>query len=239
MQNNEILNMIKNETEIKAIKKAAQIVDEVYDWLLENIKESQTELEVSKTIYNQMIERGAEGTSFDTIVAFGKNGAEPHHEPDVTKLQKGDFVTVDMGCIVDGYCSDFTRTFAYGNPNEKQIEIYNAVKLSQELGLEATVVGANCFDVDKVCRDSLTKSGFGEYFIHGTGHGVGKEIHEVPYLNKKGTVDLQKNMVVTVEPGVYIENFGGVRIEDMVVVGENKRVSKHGTDLIVINAEKQ
>ncbi len=232
MQNNDF--MLKKDFEIEKIKIGAKIVDETYEMLLNHVKGGQTEIEVSDFIFKVFKEKGADDVSFPTIVAFGENGAEPHHVPGERKLQKGDMVTVDMGVIVDGYCSDFTRTFAYGQPNQKMIEIYEAVKISQQLGLMSAKDGVECVEVDRICRNSIEKAGYGLNFVHGTGHGVGKEIHEDPFLNRSTDQILAKSMVVTIEPGIYVEGLGGVRIEDMIVIGEDKPVSNQTRDLIIV-----
>ncbi len=179
--------------------------------------------------------QGASGLSFETIVAFGKGGAEPHHVPTDCKLEKGMLVTIDMGAVYNGYCSDFTRTFAFGEISEKQRSIYEIVRQSQKFGVKAVKAGMDCAELDKVCRDYIEGNGYGEYFIHTTGHGVGKLVHESPRVGKNSTDVLENNMVITIEPGIYLPDEMGVRIEDMVIVGVEGPVSRHSTELIVIN----
>ena len=227
--------IIKKDFELRAMVRAAQIIDDTYDAVLATIKEGDSEIEIANFIEEFVLMQGASGLSFDTIVAFGKGGAEPHHVPTDCKLEKGMLVTIDMGAVYEGYCSDFTRTFAFGDISDKQREIYDVVYKSQKLGVEATKVGAGCHDVDKVCRDYISEHGYGEYFIHTTGHGVGKVVHEQPRLGKGSEQVLEKNMVVTIEPGIYLPNEMGVRIEDMIIVGGESVVSRHPTELIVIN----
>lgn len=227
--------IVKEESEIRAIVRAAQIIDDTYEAVLASIKEGDSEKDVANFIKEFVLLQGASDVSFDTIVAFGKGGAEPHHVPTDCKLEKGMLVTIDMGCVFDGYCSDFTRTFAFGEPNAKQREIYDIVYRSQLAGVEATEAGVVCEDLDKVCRDIIDEAGYGEYFIHTTGHGVGTLIHEAPRVGKGGTEKLADNMVITVEPGIYLPDEMGVRIEDMVIVGKKGRVSRIPTELIVLN----
>lgn len=227
--------IIKTQDELDAMIRAAQIIDDTYDAVLDTIKEGDTEKEVAKFIEEFVLMQGASGLSFETIVAYGKGGAEPHHVPTDTKLEKGMLVTIDMGAVYNGYCSDFTRTFAFGEINEKQRRIYDVVYRSQKLGVQAVGAGMRCEALDKVCRDCIDENGFGEYFIHTTGHGVGKVVHESPRVGRNSTDVLENNMVITVEPGIYLMGEMGVRIEDMVIVGREGALSRHATELIVIN----
>ncbi len=226
--------IIKTEDELSDIIKSAFITDEVFDLVLDYIEIGMTEKEVAKFIEQSFIKLGGERLSFDTIVAFGENGAEPHHVPCDRKLSGAEFVTVDMGTVVGGYCSDFTRTFAVGGATKEMIDVYEAVREAEKIGAGALKDGVKCFDVDKAVRDYLTEKGYGEKFIHGTGHGVGLEIHEAPTLNTKSDEVLKDNMVVTVEPGVYIEGSLGVRIENLYIVGRAEPLSRHDTKLIII-----
>ncbi len=227
-------NLVKSYKEIKNIKKASDIIDDIYDLILQTIKAGVSEIQVADFIRNCVKEKGGEDVSFDTIVAFGESGAEPHHVPTEKLLEKGMLVTIDMGAIVNGYCSDFTRTFAFGEINDEQKAIYETVYQAQKLALDAVVDDVDCLYVDKIARSYISEKGYGEFYVHGTGHGVGKEIHENPYLNARTTEILKNNMVVTIEPGIYIPKKMGVRIEDMIVVGEKNAVSRHGTELLVI-----
>ena len=227
--------VIKSKEEQSLMVRAAQIIDDTYDAVLDTIKEGDTEKDVAKFIEEFVLMQGASGLSFDTIVAFGKGGAEPHHVPTDCKLEKGMLVTIDMGAVYQGYCSDFTRTFAFGEISDKQREIYDIVYHSQKLGVEATKAYMDCEELDKVCRDYIEKHGYGEYFIHTTGHGVGKVVHEAPRVGKNSLDVLADDMVITIEPGIYLPDEMGVRIEDMVIVGHEGPVSRHSTELIVIN----
>lgn len=227
--------IIKTKDEINDMKRAAQIIDDTYTAVLDIIKEGDTEKQIADFIEEFVLLQGASGVSFETIVAFGEGAADIHHVPTDRKLEKGMLVMIDMGAVYHGYCSDFTRTFAFGEPSEKQREIYDIVYQAQKKGIKAVKAGVACADVDKVCRDYIDGKGYGDKFMHTTGHGVGKEIHEAPRVAKNSEDTLENNMVITVEPGVYLEGEFGVRIEDMVIVGENVPVSRHATELIVIN----
>ncbi|MCQ2602975.1 MAG: aminopeptidase P family protein [Clostridia bacterium] len=227
-------NTVKNDTEIANIKKAAEIIDDVFDDFLNWLSVGVTELELADKIEKKVLALGGSGLSFDTIVAFGENGCEPHHVPTDKRLEKGMFVTVDMGAVCNGYCSDFTRTVAFGDMTEKQIEIYNIVLKAYELAFDKVAAGVACKAVDSAARDYITACGYGDKYIHGTGHGVGKLIHEAPTLNTKSEEILKSGEVVTVEPGIYLPNDLGVRIENMVIVGNNKPFSRHTTQLITI-----
>lgn len=227
--------IIKNSDQLSLMRRAAQIIDDTYDAVLDAIKEGDTEKDVASFIEEFVLMQGASGLSFDTIVAFGKGGAEPHHVPTDCKLEKGMLVTIDMGVVYHGYCSDFTRTFAFGEISDKQREIYDVVYKSQKLGVKAAASGVRCEDLDKVCREYIEQRGYGEYFIHTTGHGVGTQVHEAPRVGKNSTEVLEDNMVITVEPGVYLKDEMGVRIEDMVIIGQDGPLSRHATELIVID----
>jgi Xaa-Pro aminopeptidase len=178
---------------------------------------------------------GAEGVAFDTIVAFGENAAEPHHRPTERPLAKGDLVKMDFGCVVSGYRSDMTRTVAFGRPDAKLEEVYELVRRAQRAGLEAVRAGAACQDVDRATRAPIEEAGYGENYGHGAGHGVGLEIHEAPWLLPRTEESLPEGAVVTVEPGVYLEEVGGVRIEDMVeVTADGGRVLARTTKELMV-----
>ena len=163
---------------------------------------------------------GVSGLAFPPIVASGPNGAAPHAELTDRILKKGDMVTIDFGVLLDGFAGDMTRTFLLGAPTQKQRRIYESVRRSQAAGLAAAKAGITCAGLDAVCRSLIEDDGYGDYFIHTTGHGVGREVHEDPRLGRGSDDTLAAGMVVTIEPGIYIEGFGGVRIEDMVVITE-------------------
>ena len=168
-----------------------------------------------------MKEEGAEGFSFDTIAASGLNSAMPHAVPTDKKLEQGDFLTMDFGCLYHGYCSDMTRTVVIGKASEKQRKVYDTVLLAQKTAMDQMRPGMTGRQIDALARDVIREAGYGEYFGHSLGHSVGLEIHERPVFSKNEKTVIQPGMVITVEPGIYIENFGGVRIEDVVVITEN------------------
>lgn len=214
----EKIRMIKDEEELRCIQKAASIGDLAYEHILKFVKPGVTEKEVALEIETCMKKNGAENLSFDTIVASGLNSSKPHAEPSDKKIKEGDFVTLDFGCIYKGYCSDMTRTFVVGKASEKQKEIYNIVLEAQLKALEAVKAGCVGKDIDKIARDIITDKGYGDNFGHGLGHSVGLFIHEEPRFSYSDENVFTENMVVTVEPGIYVPGFGGVRIEDLVCV---------------------
>lgn len=214
------LRIIKDREEIDKIKKAASIADEGFNHILNFIKEGMTEKEIAIELEFFMRKRGAESLSFETIAASGYRSALPHGAASDKKIESGEFLTLDYGCIYEGYCSDMTRTIVIGEPTEKMILIYDIVLEAQNRALNAIKDGAICKDVDRVARDYIKKSGFGDYFGHGLGHGVGREIHEAPRVSKIGETVLKSGMVITDEPGIYLPNEFGVRIEDLVLVTE-------------------
>ncbi len=227
-------NLSKTEDELQKIRTAVKITDDVFDYILDELVEGVTEKEIAAKIYDKTVELGGSGVSFDTIVAFGENGCEPHHVPTARKLRRGDFVTVDMGTLYQGYCSDFTRTVAYKTVNDLQKNVYSIVLEAYSLALFLAKEGTKCNEVDGIAREYISLCGYGDNFIHGTGPGVGTLIHEPPTLNSKSTEILKKNEVVTIEPGIYLNGVLGVRIEDMTVVGEGKPLSRHGVQLKII-----
>ncbi len=211
---------IKSEQEIELLARAEAIGDAAFTEILKVLKPGMTELEAAAELEYQMRKAGAGGFSFDTIIASGKNSSMPHAVPSEKKLEEGDFVTMDFGCTYQGYCSDMTRTVVLGKASEKQREIYHVVLEAQEAALDVIRAGLTGVEVDKVARDIITKAGYGDCFGHGLGHSVGLYIHEEPRLSPAGLDVLQPGMLETVEPGIYVPGFGGVRIEDMVVVTE-------------------
>lgn len=233
----EALRRTKDASEIARIALAADIASQALldcAWLIERaLHEAVTERDVRDALETRMRELGADGPGYETIVATGRvNASLPHHRPDATRLQRGDTVIVDVGAAVDGYRSDMTRTFVVGEPSDHQLALHDLVRRSQEAGLAVVAPGVPCRDVDTACRDVLQAAGHGDDFRHGTGHGVGLVIHEDPYLNATSAATLQVGDVVTVEPGVYRDDLGGVRIEDLVVVtpGGCRNLTRHPKD---------
>lgn len=217
----ETLREIKCEEEIEIMRKAQNIADKGFEHILKFIKPGMTEREVGLELEFYMRKLGATGLSFPSIVASGVRSSLPHGMATEKVLENGDFLTLDFGVVYDGYCSDMTRTIVIGEPNEKMKEIYNVVLKAQEAALKAVKPGISCYDLDKIARDIITEAGYGEYFGHGLGHGVGRVVHELPMVNFRSKEVLKPGMVITDEPGIYIPNFGGVRIEDIILVTED------------------
>jgi len=224
---------IKTAEEIELLKRAAKAVEEVFARALPFIKPGITEKRLAEIMKEFAFEiPGVEDLAYETIVASGPNGAKPHAELTDREILTGDMVTIDFGVKFGGYSSDITRTFLPAEPTEKQKKIFDSVLRAQEAGLKAARAGLECAALDAVCRGLIEKDGFAEYFIHTTGHGVGTEVHEDPRISAKSDEVLQAGMVVTIEPGIYIEGFGGVRIEDMVLITET------GCEVITNGIEK-
>ena len=212
---------IKTPEEIELLRQAEHIGDLAFEDILGILKPGMTELEVAAELEYSMKKHGAEGFSFDTIAASGKNSSMPHAIPSEKKLENGDFLTMDFGCIYKGYCSDMTRTVCIGKASDEQKKIYNIVLSAQLAVLENLKPGMMCKDVDRIARDYITAQGYGEYFGHGLGHGVGLYIHESPAFNTRDTSIVKAGMIETDEPGIYLPNKFGVRIEDMILITED------------------
>jgi Xaa-Pro aminopeptidase len=217
----EDLRRVKDPGEVARIQAACAIADEALAVVASRLFDRPTEREVALGLELEMRDRGAAGTSFDPIVASGPNGAKPHARPSDRPVEAGEPVVIDFGCIVDGYCSDMTRTLSVGDPGSDARRVYEVVRDAQQTGRDAVSAGADCARVDKACRDVIEAAGWGDAFTHGTGHGVGLEIHEAPRVAATARDTLAAGYVVTVEPGVYLPGVGGVRIEDTVVVTED------------------
>jgi len=215
----EKLTMIKSEDEIMRMKRAADIGDQVYDKVIEIIKPGMTELEVAAQIAYQTRLLGGEREAFTIIVASGERSALPHGVATTKKIRKGELVTLDFGCVFEGWNSDMTRTVAMGKVSTELQKIYEIVKIAQQRGIDKLRAGMNARELDTITRDYITLHGYGSKFGHSTGHGIGIEVHELPSINQRGEkFKLEPNMVITIEPGIYLEGVGGVRIEDDVVV---------------------
>lgn len=210
------LREVKTERELALIQKAEAIGDQVFARILKDIRPGVTERQIAAKIDYYMKELGAEGNSFDTIVASGVHSAMPHAIPSDKPIEYGDFVTMDFGCVYEGYCSDMTRTVVVGTASARQKEIYNVVLQAQQTALREIRAGMTGCQADSAARRVIEEAGYGEYFGHGLGHSVGLFIHEEPRLSPKCHEILRENMVETVEPGIYLPGFGGVRIEDLV-----------------------
>ena len=220
----DVLRIQKTEYEIYNTQRACDITCEMMNWIQEQDLIGLTEIEVANMITTHMLKLGATKNSFDPIVASGKNGAYPHHRPSKKIIEDNEFITVDAGCIYNGYCSDVTRTFPIGIPNKELIEAYKAVYHSNSLGLQTAAYKMYGKDVDKLCRDVIKSYGYSEFFVHGTGHGVGINIHELPNVNASYEGKLENNSIVTIEPGIYIPGLGGIRIEDMVLIKKDSSI---------------
>ena len=215
----ESLRYVKDDEEIENIKKACKIADNSLEELVPYIKQGISERELCARLEFYMKMKGAEEIGFETILISGKKTSLPHGKPSDKLIENGDFVTIDFGAKYKGYISDITRTFIVGEANEVQLEIYNLVKEAQQVGLNHLKAGVYANEPDKAIRDIIKK--YQEFYYPGIGHGVGMDLHEQPFLGDYGTKLIEKNCVITMEPGLYIPKFGGVRIEDTVVVKDN------------------
>ena len=230
------LRAVKTEEEKSKIEKAQRIAEKAFDHILTFIKPGMTERDVSLELDFTMLKSGADALSFETIAVSGKNGSMPHGVPGNTIIQPGDFVTMDFGAVVDGYHSDMTRTVAVGHVSDEQKKVYDIVLSAQQAALAGVRSGETCRAVDLKARDIITESGYGDYFGHGTGHGVGIEIHEFPTVSYRSETVLESGNVITVEPGIYLPGRFGVRIEDMVYVTEDgcENFTKCEKELIIV-----
>ena len=232
--------IIKDEKEIKILKKGSKIIDELFDICSKKMKVGQKESELQTilmtyAIEQQMFDTGYKSTLNPLIIAGGPNGALPHAQVSQRKFRKGDLVVVDLTLRYKGYVSDSTRTFAIGKISQPTKEAYEIVKESQKLGLKAVKPNVNCKEVDFACRKYIEDKNYGKYFIHSTGHGIGLEVHEAPTVSLRSETLLEKNMTITVEPGIYIPNKFGIRIEDSLIVKQKPIVMhKFTKDLVTI-----
>ncbi|MDF2653581.1 MAG: Xaa-Pro aminopeptidase [Bacillota bacterium] len=236
MTDKQMSNVIKTAKEIETISRAAALGDRCFSHILGFIEPGMTEKQIAEEIERFLYEGGAEGLAFDTISVSGERSCLPHGEPTDKVIQKGEFLTLDFGAVIDGYCGDMTRTVAIGFVTDEMKRVYDTVLEAQLAAIDFIKAGVACFDADKVARDIIVNAGYGEYYPHGLGHGVGTLVHEAPTLNSKSSEILEKDMVITIEPGIYIPNKFGVRIEDLAIVTDfgiiNKVESKK--DLIIL-----
>lgn len=221
------LRMIKDDEEIANIKRACEITDECFNMLKKYIKPGLTEKQIAKKIKN-FYQENAEGESFETIVASGENSSKPHATPTAREIKAKDIITIDMGCKINGYCSDMTRTIFVGQPTEEQIKIYNLVLENQKKALNEIREGANIKAIVKGVEGEFNING--QSLIHSLGHGVGLEIHEEPSINMKNDNPLKENMIITDEPGIYIAGNFGIRIEDTILVTKKGAISLTESD---------
>lgn len=228
--------MVKDDVELTKLAKAEAIGDAAFSYILDRIKPGITEAEIALELEFFMKRQGASRLSFDTIVASGSNSSMPHAQVTDRRVEKGDFVTMDFGCVYQGYCSDMTRTVAVGAPTEEMKKVYQIVLDANLRALDSIREGIRCSEIDAVARDYIRACGYGAYFGHGLGHGVGLDIHEEPRFSPKCGVITKENMVITDEPGIYLPGRFGVRIEDLVVVKKEgyETLSRSDKKLIIL-----
>ena len=228
--------IVKDAAEIAELQKAQNVADAAFAEVLKHVKVGMTEIELRNEFDYLIRKYGGDDNSFDTIVGSGPNGALCHAYPGPRKIQNGDFVVMDFGARVNGYCSDMTRTFAVGKPCDELVKIYNIVLEAQLKCLEVLRPNMNAADLDKTARDIITAYGYGECFGHSLGHGFGLEIHESPYASPRSADILVPGSTITVEPGIYVEGLGGVRIEDCCVLTETGYINLCSTtkELIIL-----
>ncbi|HBQ21404.1 MAG: hypothetical protein A2Z91_04225 [Deltaproteobacteria bacterium GWA2_38_16] len=231
------IRMVKTKTEIQKIQKAIHVNKLAFEKIFPHIKPGLTEEEIAFMLERAIRESGGEKLSFDTIVASGKRGALPHGRASSKKIKKGELITIDFGTIVEGYCSDETCTIGLGKISSLQKKIYTIVKDAHDLATEKIYPGKKGKEIDKIARDYIEKKGYGKYFGHSLGHGIGLAVHERPMLSHVSEDILEENMVFSVEPGIYIPDWGGVRIEDLAVCTPHggKIISEVNKNLRVIN----
>jgi Xaa-Pro aminopeptidase len=232
----EVLRMLKSPAETATIKASVQLNSAALEQALRRFKGSMTEVDLAAEIEYCMRRLGADGTAFETIVASGARSALPHAHPTAFPIYRDQLLLVDMGAAVAGYASDMTRTYAVGKLDAKTRRMYRAVLESQLAAIDAIKPGISCAAVDRTARETLRRYGFDKLFIHSTGHGLGLEIHERPRVGRKEQTKLEAGMVITIEPGVYLEGLGGVRIEDTVAVtaGGSEILTPSGKELVVL-----
>ncbi len=226
----------KDEAELEAIAEAARLADQVYEWVFERGVVGRTEREIMLAAHERMRELGAEDPSFPAIVAAQENSSIPHHESSEREVARGELLLIDMGAMVDGYCSDCTRTVATGQLDDEAAEVYELVRTAQQAALAAIRAGVGAREADAAAREPIAAAGHGERFGHGLGHGVGLEVHEAPRVSQRSEQVLEAGDVVTVEPGVYLPGRFGVRIEDLVSVSDDgcRNLSGFTKDLLVV-----
>lgn len=231
------LRIVKDEAELALLARACEITGEAFAAVLDRLRPGVTERDFAVALERVMVDLGADGPAFASIVASGPNGAIPHHVPGPRSFERGDLVTIDCGAKFAGYHADMTRTVAIGEPAAWQRGIYDLVALAQEAGVAVATVGANVADVDAVARDLIEGAGYGGNFTHGLGHGVGLESQEAPWLGHDKTGTLTDRVPITIEPGIYLAGAGGVRIEDTLVVRAGTGAAGSAQSLTTITRE--
>ncbi|SFE30834.1 M24 family metallopeptidase [Alteribacillus iranensis] len=232
----ENIRLYKEANEIEVLKEAAQIADNAFEHIIKKLKPGVTEMEISNELEFFMRNKGAVSSSFDIIVASGWRGALPHGVASDKVIESGELVTMDYGAYYKGYCSDITRTVAVGEPTNELKKIYQCVYEAQIRAVDAIKPGMSGVEADRIAREYIEQEGYGDHFGHGLGHGLGMEVHEGPRLSPKGKNTLEKGMVVTVEPGIYVSGVGGTRIEDDIVLTENgnERLTHSPKELTIV-----
>jgi Xaa-Pro aminopeptidase len=230
------LRAVKDRDEISALKKAAKLGSEGYDFVCSLLKTGITEIEVAQQLEIFWKERGSKGLAFDSIIAFGENSSMPHYKPSTVKLKKGQPVLIDIGVNFHHYHSDMTRVPFYGKPSKKMEEIYHVVLEAQEEAINLCAPGVKMSAIDAAARDHIASRGYGKYFIHSLGHGIGLEVHENPFFKKTEDTILEEGMAITIEPGVYLSGVGGVRIEDTILITKkgHENLTKRPKDLMIL-----
>lgn len=233
------LRAVKSDKELEYTRVACDIIQKAYYAAMKLVKKGVTEREIAEAIRAEIKRLGGEGESFETIVAFGANAAIPHHETGETRLKENEAILVDTGAVYNGYCSDFTRTVFFGTPSEEFVNAYNATLHASLAAFEGISAGMGCAEADKIARDVLSERGYGEYFTHSLGHGVGMEIHERPTLSPRSKDTLKEGAVFTIEPGVYLNGKFGIRIEDTAFIhnGKAERFFTDSKELSIIKAK--
>lgn len=230
------MRVVKDERELDILRQAAAYADYAIEVGVSEIAEGKTELEILTAIELAMKKKGISHMSFDTMVLSGPKTASPHGKPGDRKIQKGDFVLFDLGVIYEGYCSDITRTVSFGEPSDQQKVVYETVRQAEQAAVDAVKPGVRAMDLDKIARDVITDAGYGEFFTHRLGHGLGISVHEFPSVTGANEMELIEGMVFTIEPGIYDPSITGVRIEDDVVVTKDgvEVLTKYPKELIIV-----
>ena len=232
------MRVVKDENELAILREAAAYADFAIEVGVSEIAEGKTELEILTAIELALKKKGISHMSFDTMVLSGPKTASPHGKPGDRKIQKGDLILFDLGVIYKGYCSDITRTVAFGEPSDKQREVYETVRKAEQAAVDAVKPGVKAMELDKIARDIITEAGYGEFFTHRLGHGLGISVHEFPSVTGNNEMALIEGMVFTIEPGIYDPSITGVRIEDDVVVTKNgvEVLTKYPKELVIISS---
>ena len=231
-----LLRSVKSESELSLMRKAQALTDETFEYILDYIRPGKTEKAIALELEFYMRRHGSEGMAFDSIVVSGENSSLPHGTPGDREVGQGDFITMDFGAVIGGYCADMTRTVAIGEVSDKQMLVYNTVLNAQLEAMKHIKAGAVCKEIDAVARNLIDNNGFEGCFGHSLGHSLGIEVHEAPGFNLRDNTALESGMVLSVEPGIYLENEFGVRIEDVICVTNDgfENLTKSPKELIIL-----